>query len=45
MMAAVSDYVLAAPVAFAVGLLVGFWLSNRYRVVKRDDTFDREGVR
>lgn len=39
-MIAVSDTVWsvigAAPVSFALGVLVGFLLSNRYRVTRRD---------
>jgi hypothetical protein len=33
--AAVEDYVTAAPISFVAGAVVGFLLSNRYRLVKR----------
>jgi hypothetical protein len=40
-MTAVSDVALtlstAAPIAFALGLLVGFLLADRYRIVRRRD--------
>ena len=37
MLAAVRDWVVAAPVSFATGLLVGFWIGGRYDVRKKRD--------
>lgn len=35
--ATIPDAAAAAPIAFAVGVAVGFVLANHYRLVKRDD--------
>jgi hypothetical protein len=34
--ATVTDLVIAAPLAFAFGLIVGLFLSSFYRIVKRN---------
>lgn len=39
-LAEIPDAVLAAPIAFAIGVVVGFLLSNRYRLVKRNGKED-----
>lgn len=36
MIATVADWVVASPIAFLVGLGVGFVLSDRYRITKRN---------
>lgn len=36
MLATLPDAVWAAPISFLFGVGVGFVLSNRYRIVKRD---------
>ena len=33
---AVSDVVAAAPIAFIMGVIVGFVLTQRYRIVRKD---------
>jgi hypothetical protein len=40
---AISDIVAAAPIAFFIGVFVGFVLSNRYRLVKRPDNGTAQG--
>ena len=41
-MAAVSDWVVAAPVAFALGVLVGLGLASRYRIVRNPQPKDQD---
>jgi hypothetical protein len=36
MLAAIPDAVLSSPISFLFGVAVGFVLSNRYRIVKRN---------
>lgn len=36
MIAAWTDIVAAAPIAFVIGVIVGFVLSDRYRLVRRN---------
>jgi uncharacterized protein YneF (UPF0154 family) len=35
------DVLVAAPIAFLVGVAVGFWLSSFYRIVKRNGKGDK----
>ena len=37
MIAVLPDVVFEAPASFLIGLVVGFVLSNRYRLTRRDD--------
>lgn len=41
-MEALADAVGAYPIAFAFGVLVGFYLANRYRLVKRNMSEDNK---
>lgn len=43
MIATWQDAVIAAPGAFLTGLIIGFVLSNRYRIERRNGERDRVG--
>lgn len=40
MLATVADWVIASPIAFLVGLAVGFVASDRYRIIRRNGKGD-----